>query len=120
MTTNKNNQTPSRIVSKIDRKVSLLTYNTNGIQHIFVNDQPYLVGDKNSKGFRLKEKFFGDNQFKKGDIVTIKPQWQDEGDEDITFTCLEDEDGGRIRIVYDIDLHCNPQSIVTTDMISHI
>jgi len=58
MTTNKNNQTPSRIVSKIDRKVSLLTYNTNGIQHIFVNDQPYLVGDKNSEGFKLKEKFF--------------------------------------------------------------
>ena len=60
------------------------------------------------------------NKFKQGDIVNIKPEWQDEGDGDIKFVCVENEDGGRVRIVYDIDLHCNPQSVVTTDMIEHV
>ena len=117
MTTNETNKTPTLIKSEIDSNVTLLTYRTNGVQHIFIDDKPILVGDKNSEGFKLKEKFFGKPKFKQGDIVKMKPEWQDEGDDDITFTCLEDEDGGRVRIVYDIDLHCNPQSIVTTDMI---
>ena len=57
--------------------------------------------------------------FKKNDIVKIKPEYQDEGDDKITFVCVEDEDGGRIRIEYKLGLTFNPQSVVTTNMISH-
>lgn len=33
-----------------------------------------------------------------GDMVKIKPEWQDPGDAAIEFLALEDEDGGRVRI----------------------
>ena len=62
MTTNETNKTPTLIKSEIDSNVTLLTYRTNGVQHIFIDDKPILVGDKNSEGFKLKEKFFGGNK----------------------------------------------------------
>lgn len=36
--------------------------------------------------------------FSEGDIVVIKPEWRDPGDENFTWIALEDEDGGRVRI----------------------
>ena len=54
---------------------------------------------------------------KKGDIVTLKPEWQDAGDAGITFRAIEDEDGGRVRIVAECGLPLNPTSIVTVDML---
>ena len=57
--------------------------------------------------------------FKTNDVVKIKPEYQDEGDDQITFICVEDEDGGRVRIEYVLGLTFNPQSVVSTDMITH-
>lgn len=34
----------------------------------------------------------------KGDIVKIKPQFQDEGDESFVWTAEENEDGGRVLL----------------------
>jgi len=58
-------------------------------------------------------------RFKQGDIVNIKPEWQDKGDGDIEFVCVENEDGGRVRIEYKLGMSFNPQSVVTTEMICH-
>ena len=57
--------------------------------------------------------------FKQNDKVKILPQWQDEGDGEITFVCVEDEDGGRVRIEALIALPLNPQQVVKTDMLEH-
>ena len=35
---------------------------------------------------------------RKGDVVRIKPQWQDAGDDRFTWVALGDEDGGRVDI----------------------
>lgn len=35
---------------------------------------------------------------RKGDVVKIKPEWQDAGDDQIQFIAIEDEDGGRVMI----------------------
>jgi hypothetical protein len=35
---------------------------------------------------------------KRGDVVRIKPEWQDPGDEKFTWIALEDESNGRVRI----------------------
>ncbi len=55
---------------------------------------------------------------KKGDIVKIKPEWQDLGDEKFTWVAVEDEDGGRVRITpIDIELPIPPNQVVTTNML---
>jgi hypothetical protein len=35
---------------------------------------------------------------RKGDTVTIKPQWQDEGDASFTWVARNDEEKGRVDI----------------------
>ena len=35
---------------------------------------------------------------KKGDIITIKPQWQDAGDASFTWVARNDEESGRVDI----------------------
>jgi hypothetical protein len=37
--------------------------------------------------------------FKKGDSVQIKPEWQDEGDEEFSRVVIEDEDKGAVKIM---------------------
>jgi hypothetical protein len=37
--------------------------------------------------------------FKKGDSVQIKPEWQDEGDEEFARFVIEDEDRGAVKIM---------------------
>lgn len=57
-------------------------------------------------------------QFKTGDVVTIRPEWSDDGDEQFRWVAMEDEDGGRIRIqLMDTGLPLPPNQIVTIDMI---
>lgn len=34
----------------------------------------------------------------KGDVVKIKPQWQDPGDDEFKWIAIEGDDGGRVRI----------------------
>lgn len=36
---------------------------------------------------------------KQGDIVKLKPAYQDSGDDKYTWHAIEDEDGGRVRIM---------------------
>lgn len=52
-----------------------------------------------------------------GDIVRIRPEWQDEGDEDIQFRAIEDEDGGRVRIEAQLGLAINPTQVVAVEML---
>ena len=40
----------------------------------------------------------GNMKITKGQVVKIKPEWQDEGDDDTLWIAVEDEDGGRVRI----------------------
>ncbi len=35
---------------------------------------------------------------KRGDIVQIKPEWQDEGDDTYTWMAVDDEEKGRVSI----------------------
>jgi hypothetical protein len=35
---------------------------------------------------------------RKGDTVSIRPEWRDPGDEAVQFVAMQDEDGGRVLI----------------------
>jgi hypothetical protein len=37
--------------------------------------------------------------FKQGDNVRIKPEWQDEGDDEFEWFVIEDEDRGHVKIM---------------------
>jgi len=53
---------------------------------------------------------------KRGDVVTFKPEWRDDGDDGFTFVAIEDEDGGRVRIgVLDCLTHFVPQQVVLVE-----
>ena len=54
---------------------------------------------------------------RKGQVVKIKKEWQDEGDDDIVFIALEDEDGGRVRIQPQLGLPINPNQVVLVSML---
>lgn len=54
---------------------------------------------------------------RKGDIVRLKIEYQDDGDSDIQLTAMEDEDGGRVKIQHQVGLPINPVSVVTVDML---
>jgi hypothetical protein len=56
-------------------------------------------------------------KIKAGEVVKIKPQCQDPGDEDITFVAIEDEDGGRVKIQAQLGLAINPVHVVNVDML---
>jgi hypothetical protein len=49
---------------------------------------------------------------KTGDVVKIKPEYQDAGDHAITFIAIEDEDGGRVKIQAQLGLPINPTQVV--------
>jgi hypothetical protein len=57
--------------------------------------------------------------FKKGDLVKIRPEWQDHGDETLEWFCLEDEDDGRVCIQPKLGLPIEPNQVVSVDMIEH-
>ena len=57
--------------------------------------------------------------FKAGDVVKIRPQWQDPGDDSIDWICLEDEDGGRVLIEAQVSMRIKPTQRVGTEMIEH-
>jgi hypothetical protein len=60
-------------------------------------------------------------KFKKGDIVKILPHFQDKGDEEFTWTVLNDESKGRVDILaIDSPLTIKPIHVVQTDWIEHI
>ena len=55
---------------------------------------------------------------RKGDIVKIKPEWQDKGDDLITFVAMCDEYDGRVKIGYiGVLQRFTPVQLVTVDML---
>lgn len=55
---------------------------------------------------------------KKTDIVKIKPEYQDKGDDLLTWIAIEDEDGGRVRIApINTGLKFPPNQVVDTNML---
>lgn len=55
---------------------------------------------------------------KKNDIIRIRPEFRDEGDDSLIWIALEDEDGGRVRIApVNTGLKFPPNQIVNTEMI---
>jgi hypothetical protein len=52
------------------------------------------------------------------DVIKIKPEYQDEGDDLLVWIALEDEDGGRVRIApLNTGLKFPPNQVVRTEMI---
>lgn len=52
------------------------------------------------------------------DLLTIKPEFQDEGDKDLVWIALEDEDGGRVRIFpLNTGMSFPPNQVVNTEMV---
>jgi hypothetical protein len=52
------------------------------------------------------------------DIVRIKPEFQDKGDNSFVWVALEDEDGGRVRISpINTGLSLPPNQVVSTSML---
>ncbi len=55
---------------------------------------------------------------KRGDRVRIKPEWQDPGDDKLTWVAIENENGGRVRIAPVMpDMSYPPNYVVTIDML---
>lgn len=58
--------------------------------------------------------------FKKGDMVNIKPEFQDAGDDQFTWIAVDDEEKGRITIQANIpDMLLKPQYVVPVEWIVH-
>lgn len=54
---------------------------------------------------------------RKGDKVTIGPEWQDAGDDQFAWLAVEDEDGGRVRIECQNGAEIRPTQVVETRML---
>ena len=57
--------------------------------------------------------------FRRGDRIRIRPEWQDPGDDEFGWVAVEDEDGGRVRVMALLDLPFPGTEVVTIDMIEH-
>ena len=93
-----------------------------------MKDKSYLRGLLEYNGWAKKELLAalpqeddGAARIQRGDKVRILPQWQDKGDEKFEWIALEDEDGGRVRIMAtNTGLPLPPNEIVNTSMIEKI
>jgi hypothetical protein len=57
----------------------------------------------------------------KNQPVAIRPEWRDQGDEDVRFVALEDEAGGRVLIgALGVLSRFIPSQVVRTDMLEGI
>jgi hypothetical protein len=61
----------------------------------------------------------GIEMIKKGDVVKIKKEWQDAGDDQIVFLACEDEDGGRVLIEPQINISFKPRQVVQVFMLEN-
>lgn len=56
--------------------------------------------------------------YKRGDVVEILPEYQDEGDDQYRWACVNDEEKGRVDITpVNIDLRIPPIYTVQTNQI---
>jgi hypothetical protein len=57
----------------------------------------------------------------KGDIVKIRPQWQDKGDDEYTWIARNDEEKGRVDIsALELRTGIWPMQTVTVDMVEKV
>ncbi len=55
---------------------------------------------------------------KRGDVVRIKPEWQDKGDDKFVYMAMDDEEKGRVTICpVNIRLAIKPTQTVRVDML---
>ena len=55
---------------------------------------------------------------RKGDEVTIKPEWRDQGDEEFTWVACDDEEKGRVTITpVNTGLAIPPRQTVNVEML---
>lgn len=54
---------------------------------------------------------------KKGDTVSIKPEFQDAGDDQYKIIAVDDEQNGRVTIEFITDMAINPTQIINTNML---
>ena len=60
-------------------------------------------------------------KFQKGDTVKIRPEFQDDGDDEFTWVVLNDEEKGRVDIsAINSPLSIKPTHTVQTDWIEHV
>ena len=57
---------------------------------------------------------------KQGDLVTFKPEWSDPGDDQVAFRAVENEDGGRFKVVAELDLPYNPTQAVRAEWLATV
>jgi hypothetical protein len=58
-----------------------------------------------------------DMAIKTGQEVVFKAEWMDEGDENIVFVAVDDEELGRVTVEAQVDLPYKPRQVVRVDMI---
>ena len=54
---------------------------------------------------------------KAGQVITFKPEYQDSGDDGITFIAMDDESMGRVTVQAQLGLPINPTQVVMIYMI---
>jgi len=57
------------------------------------------------------------SMIKAGDILEFRPEWMDEGDENITFIAVDDESKGRVTVEAQLGLPINPSQVVDVSWI---
>jgi hypothetical protein len=57
---------------------------------------------------------------KSGEEVKIKPEWQDPGDDKITWIAVDDEEKGRVTIQAQLDLPIKPTQVVKVEWLERI
>lgn len=75
----------------------------------------WILAIMNTDGMKTTGAF---EMIKQGQKITFKPEFQDAGDEAITFVAIEDEDGGRVKVRAELGLPINPVQVVRVDMIA--
>ena len=56
----------------------------------------------------------------KGSIVKFKKEFQDEGDDEIVFVALEDEDGDRVLVMAMLGKMLNPTHVMRTEWLESV
>ena len=57
----------------------------------------------------------GETMIKSGEIVGIKKEWQDLGDDQITWIAIDNEEKGRVTIQAQLGLPINPTQVVNAE-----
>lgn len=57
---------------------------------------------------------------KQGDVITLKAEFQDAGDNGVTFRATENEDGGRFKVAAEIGLAYNPVQVIRVDWVATV